>query len=56
MNRRERILKRIGQTWKKTFQMNVRLDEDADARLELMARRWQCSRGEVVRRLIKQVS
>lgn len=43
-------------TWKKTQTLAVRLDVDADTRLDVLCERWGCSRGEVIRRLIRQAS
>ena len=56
MTSKKSLVQRIGSAWKKSQTLAVRLDQDADARLELICQRWQCSRGEVIRRLIRQVS
>jgi hypothetical protein len=56
MTKRKRLMRRLCATWKKSETLAIRLDTDADVRLELLSQRWNCSRGEVVRRLIKQVS
>lgn len=56
MTRRKRLMQRLRASWKKSETLAIRLDQDSDVRLDLLSERWQCSRGEVVRRLIKQVS
>jgi len=36
--------------------LTMRLDPEAVQRLDIISEQWKCSRGEVLRRLIRQVS
>lgn len=48
-----RKLESIPANWKKSVTLAIRLDKEADTRLCAMARKLKCSRGEVVRRMIR---